>query len=979
MIRQILISTILLLGLSVSSQVTYEYCGSYADNSNIVPFDRAYNYNYWQGIYSFSEFNSTIGNISAISFYNGSADAVDDVKMIEVYVKVSQTSTFSISEWDVSTWTKVYAGELKEMESQGWKEIIFDSPIQIIPGDNLYIGIKQGYQASDGQLVGFAAYSIATNQSQYSNSNTEFNSNLSSIDVKPYLKVEFEGFHANAGDDIYSPDGVEVILGGNPAVVGINEDLLFSWSPSDGLNDNEIGNPSLTVLENNTYTLTLTDESSNTSSSSTNIYVATLNQNFYTNKNTRFYLEHGSVVSFYDDGYTGSYNNAEHYYVHFIPEGINNRITVSFDAFSLSDGEWLKVYSGNSISQNSLLDTYTVYNEPIEFFSDDPTGSIIFEFYSDGESTSSGWQANIEQQEIVACNEYFADASSTYLGNGKDSDGAIFSINNIVDGAQFVTWQMRIESSIQWNDIPNSTQTMSVNQINTTTYYRAKFTNIHCLEDGYSNVLEFSTSNNYYVNDNSLENDVWSTAVGLNTNNGLSTSYPKDNISSIVGAYDLLPSDTIFVENGDYLDQILISGDDEGTTAGDIVIIGSGSTSTIVESNSELYLLYFFETSYIKIENIGFSASYTQKLVEVSSSDYVSISECKLSNTSTILDINGSSDVDISRNYLLSDNNANNIVDITESSSITIRQNWLQNGDVGIIVDGLCDNLHINRNFIANSNDGISYIQIEGQSVEIINNSLYCNDNCLVFGLSDGLSNTRLINNMLTTANSSGAYCVNIESGLADFYERHHNLYYIKDQDGDGSTVVVSRINGSDVSYGSYSSEGSYYSNPEYANTENGALLSSISYIGSPTQLTSDILGNYIAAGISTVGACIQYNQPNYTFGLLRKIVDGGYYLMKNNVLRIKYDEEYNILSGAYLNYELYHFNNTGMQLFASSTGTGPNPIIDYGTNYVTMTFGFGSLGIINGFYMLKVWNDKEEYWYLRVKVNYMYAQMFSI
>lgn len=974
MIRQVLISTLLLLGLSVSSQVIYEYCGSNSDNSNIAPFNRAYNYNYWRGIYSFSEFNNRIGNITAISFYNGSASVVDDVKMIEVYVKVSQTSTFSANVWDVSSWTKVFAGELKEMDSQGWKEIIFNSTIEITPGDNLYIGIKQGYQASEEGLVGFAAYGITTNQCQYSNSNTEFYSNLSNMDVKPYLKVEFEGFHANAGDDIYAPDGMEVILGGSPAVVGINEDLSFSWSPSNNLNDSKIGNPSLTVSENNTYTLTLTDGSSNTSNSSTNIYVATLNQDFYTDKNTRFYLEQGSVVNFYDDGYTESYNNAEHYYVHFIPEGINNRISVSFNEFSLSDGEWLKVYSGNSISQNSLINTFSGDIIPIEFFSEDPSGSIIFEFYSDGESTSNGWQANIEQEEIVVCNNYFADASSTYLGNGKDSDGAIFSISNIVDGAQFVTWQMRIEGSSIWNDISNSTQTMSVNQINTTTYFRAKLTNIHCQEDGFSNTLKFSTSNNYYVNDNSLENDIWSKAVGLSTNNGLSASYPKDKISSIVGAYSLLPNDTIFVENGNYMDQILISGDDKGSTNGDIVIIGSGSTSTIVEPTSELYLIYFFETSNIKIENIGFSSSYSQKLVEVSSSDHISISTCKLSNTSSILDINGSSDVDISRSYLLSDNNTNIIVDINESSNTAIRQNWLQKGDVGINIDGLCDNLHINRNFIANSNDGINYTNNAGQSVEIINNSLYCNENCLVFGLSDGLSNTRLVNNMLTTANSSGAYCVNIESGLAEFSERHHNLYYIKDQDGDGSNVVVSRINGSDVTYGSYASADSYYSNPEYVSTIEGALFASQLFSGASTSFYQDIRGIQLSAALSSIGASNISVSSNKSYGILRKKIDGGYYLMKDHILRILYREEYNLQSGETLSYTIYKLNST-KSVFASTTSI-PSSIIKYGENYLDINLGFGI--VTNGYYLLEVQNNKNEKWYLKIKVEYIYPCYIS-
>lgn len=973
--RHILISIMLLLSLAVCSQVTYQECGSYSDNSNIVPFNRAYNYNYWQGIYSFAEFNNTIGNVTAISFYNSSESNVDDVKMIEVYVKVSQTSSFSTSVWDVSSWTKVYSGELIEMDSEGWKEIIFDSPIQISPGDNLYIGVKQGYQAADGNLVGFAVYR-ATNQSLYSNSNTEFESSLNSINVKPYLKVEFEGFHANAGDDIYAPYGEEVILGGNPPVVGISDDLSFLWSPSSGLNDNEIGNPSLTVSGNQTYALTTEDDSLLSSTSSTDVYIATPYQNLYTNNNTRFYLEQESVVKFYDDGYSGGYSNAQHYCVKFIPEGINSRITVSFNTFNLSDGDWLKVYSGNSIDQNSLINTFTGSAVPIEFFSDDPTGSIIFEFYSDGESTSDGWQADIGQEEIVACNEYFATASSTNPGDGINSEGAFFSISNIVTDAQFVNWQLSIKGSSQWNDIPSSTQTMSLEQINTTTYYRAKFTSIHCQDDGFSNTLKFSTSNNYYVNDNSIENDSWSTTVGSSSNNGLSVDYPIDKISSIVGTYSLLPNDTVFVENGNYLDQILVSGDDEGSSAGDIVITGSGGTTTIVESNSELYLIYLFETSYIKIENIGFTSSDTEKLVEICSSDYISISKCKLSNTSTVLDINGSSDVDISRSYLLSDNSLNIILDINESSNTIIRQNWLQLGDIGINIDGLCDDIEINRNFIANCNDGVSYIQNDGQSLDIINNSLYCNNNCLVFGLSEGLSNTRLINNLLTTANSSGSYCVNIETGLDDFYERHHNLYYIENQDNE-NTVVVSKVDGSDVTYSSYASEGAFYSNPEFLSESNGSLFSSQVYSGSQTSFYSDISGNTKSTPIENIGASAISIVPNYSYAILKRKLDGGYYLMKDNVLRIKYEEEYSITTGSVLSYKLYKFGSNGKELF-SSNSTGPSAVIKHGPNYLELSFGFGANGIRNGFYILEVTNNKDEKWYLRIQVQYFYPEEMS-
>ena len=57
---------------------------------------------------------------------------------------------------------------------------------------------------------------------------------------------------------------------------------------------------------------------------------------------------------------------------------------------------------------------------------------------------------------------------------------------------------------------------------------------------------------NYYVNDGSTVNDVYTTAIGSDANDGLTPATPKASIRGILEGYDLEFGDTIFVDTGYY-------------------------------------------------------------------------------------------------------------------------------------------------------------------------------------------------------------------------------------------------------------------------------------------------------------------------------------------------------------------------------------------------------------------------------------------
>ena len=91
---------------------------------------------------------------------------------------------------------------------------------------------------------------------------------------------------------------------------------------------------------------------------------------------------------------------------------------------------------------------------------------------------------------------------------------------------------------------------------------------------------------NYYVNDNALTGDVFTTAVGNNANSGTSPNTPKATLSNVLSTYSasLTSGDVIYVDAGMYLTSdanISLPASLNG-----ISIIGAGSTLTFFDNNN---------------------------------------------------------------------------------------------------------------------------------------------------------------------------------------------------------------------------------------------------------------------------------------------------------------------------------------------------------------------------------------------------------
>ena len=121
-----------------------------------------------------------------------------------------------------------------------------------------------------------------------------------------------------------------------------------------------------------------------------------------------------------------------------------------------------------------------------------------------------------------------------------------------------------------------------------------------------------------YVNDASTLGDVYTVAPGTNSAKGVSPSAPKDSVSGILQAYELLPGDVIYVDTGTYTNSGTIAIDQ--TDAGVKVI---GSTNSMMQGSRLLFVgpstgIQLNEAPGTILENLRFEAVSTSISLELS-------------------------------------------------------------------------------------------------------------------------------------------------------------------------------------------------------------------------------------------------------------------------------------------------------------------------------------------------------------------------
>jgi len=176
----------------------------------------------------------------------------------------------------------------------------------------------------------------------------------------------------------------------------------------------------------------------------------------------------------------------------------------------------------------------------------------------------------------------------------------------------FVKWQSSTDN-INYTDISGGTSQSFNTTANTSTYYRAQMSNGTCMAPSYP--AYYVTNNNYYVNDNSTTGDKFCSAIGNSSNDGRDRSRPNTTVNYILTTYTLGPCDTIFVDAGNYTQEVDIYYPEGGNSSGWTTIHGAGIGKTVFTAPSSGLNFYMYQPDYWKIE--GFTMNSTQSYANV--------------------------------------------------------------------------------------------------------------------------------------------------------------------------------------------------------------------------------------------------------------------------------------------------------------------------------------------------------------------------
>ncbi len=958
------------VNISIFGQTVFKETGSIDDYSDYIPFNLSKNYNYFRGIYTQSEINQD-GNITGMSLFFYPNSDIDYVNLVEIYVKVSSSQGFSDNIFDVVNWEKVYSGSIKDIE-EGWFTFIFNSPISITSGQNLFVAIKQGYQMeSDGSLM-VAVQGAEESQSQYLNTNKESDMSLEGSTVKPVLKLEFEGFHPQAGNQIYAPLNTPVILGGEPPILGISEGVQITWSPVDNMNSPSLGNP--TVLANgNSYTLSATREEEE-SSSTCNVYKYNdLIVDFKVN--TTVYLNNGVSLMFYDspgddDESSVTYDNGLDYNIKFVGTGANSRIVAEISYFSIENKyDYLHVHDGGMGEQ--LLTSLTGEQSGITLNSSGT--SMTFNFKSNGLKNANGWVITVMAVDATDCGVQMGTTTLENYTESLNSGEATLGCEVTYPGSSFVGWQRRNKFSDNWEDFSGDQNACNTGLVNTSTIYRAKISNSGCPDFGYSNSVEYLTGNNFYVNDELTGSDVFTSSTGDDSNDGLTKSTPKLTINSMLAAdYYFKPGDTIFIDNGNY-DEGVIIAEIPYTSGYYFTLFGAGRGKTKVISTQELKAFDIFMASSVSISNLSMISNESVPSLGIEDCEGVNISGCYIHNSGsgvTVI-VSDAGGIKFTDNIVVNEGTEQSALFFTgNNTNFEVSRNWINGGVGSISISENYVQSSITSNFLSNSSIGLTINSRPGEQLNVYNNSFYSSTACININGDGELDNVNVVNNILsTTAGSTGSYCLSAND-IPTFGEFDYNLLYNPASNGSiallGSTsysfatlknITIASI-GNNVN--------SITGDPQYFFPDEGNLVvnttSVVSGKGKPGLVTLDI-NAFETQG--NIGASNGYSQYNDVFGNLSMEKTLDFIDTRNMKLNFKYLKENNEVNGSELAWNIINSRST---IVESSTNSNQNLYPTLGTNYLTINLC--SINNLTKFNTLVVTNVKNEKFYLNFRVN---------
>ncbi len=253
---------------------------------------------------------------------------------------------------------------------------------------------------------------------------------------------------------------------------------------------------------------------------------------------------------FYDSGMgTDNYGNGEHTTTVITPNTDRNRVSVSFNYFSLGSGDLLEVFDGPDITA-PFLGSYSATILPEVLVSTHVSGALAFRFTSDENDTGSGWEAVINCSPQPNCaSPTRADVHITDI----TSNAVVLTLDHINDAG----WQLEYGTVGfelgKGTSVNGSQETVYLANLISGQSYDV-YIKYGCEEGGYSdptNPIRFTTScelieaPNEYVQNGSFECGTGGSWDILGTNSFSGCSYNfliknKEELRNVCASHDIM-------------------------------------------------------------------------------------------------------------------------------------------------------------------------------------------------------------------------------------------------------------------------------------------------------------------------------------------------------------------------------------------------------------------------------------------------------
>jgi predicted outer membrane repeat protein len=163
------------------------------------------------------------------------------------------------------------------------------------------------------------------------------------------------------------------------------------------------------------------------------------------------------------------------------------------------------------------------------------------------------------------------------------------------------------------------------------------------------------TDGNFYFNDDSTTNDVYTTAVGTNFNDGLTPATPSTRISEWINFYDLEPGDTFHVDTGVYnlSSDIEVRSADEGSSTAPVTFLGSPHPDgSVLDRGGGGAAFYLVHSDFVHI--VGFRIrNASSGILTTGGGDGLLISGNQISNTTYAINANSTTNLTVTNNVLV--------------------------------------------------------------------------------------------------------------------------------------------------------------------------------------------------------------------------------------------------------------------------------------------------------------------------------------